>query len=505
MLRYIATEKKKKKRKHEELETKGSGERTEEEQKRHDEKKKEKRRRKAELAAAAAAESAEPTSSSPKSSPSQSEIDAFLAKNSITITVPDSSSPVTPVLSFSQLNVPPQLSEAFSAKYKFKEPTPIQACTWPPALEGKDVVGIAETGSGKTLAFGLPSLASLISSKHKKITTLVLAPTRELAIQTHDTLLELGQALGIGSVAVYGGVPKEGQVRLLRNIQKSENSSVVTRIIVGTPGRILDLVSEGVCDLSHVSYLVLDEADRMLDKGFENDIRKIISYTKQGTERQTLMFSATWPTSVRRLASSFLLDPIRVTVGTTAMDETPTANKRVEQEVYVLDDKWGKEYVHSYSLYIHAELILLYSQLLLTHLRAFLSSVQKSQSRSDTNATTRVLVFVLYKAEGPRVVSSLSHHNHALGIEVDTLHGNMSQSARLEALEWFKGSGPGKKNAQGNATNTRILVATDVAARGLDIPDVGLVLNYTFPLTIEDYVHRIGRTGKAFTICVLQL
>lgn len=181
---------------------------------------------------------------------SAAEVSAFLTKNNITIHVPTSTSPVTPFLNFAQLPIPDPL-RTFSAK--FKEPSPVQACTWPPALEGKDVIGIAETGSGKTLAFGIPALTRLISSPPAKssptITTLVVAPTRELALQTHEALEGLGKQFGIASVAVFGGVPKEGQVKMLRNLHKAD-SSLVTRIIVGTPGRILDLMSEGACDLS---------------------------------------------------------------------------------------------------------------------------------------------------------------------------------------------------------------------------------------------------------------
>lgn len=191
-----------------------------------------------------------------------------------------------PIISFSGLPISPELSQCFA---KFKEPTPIQAGTWPAALEGKDVVGIAETGSGKTIAFGIPALQRLITSGTNGITTLVVAPTRELALQTHDNLIELGKPFGIGSVAVFGGVPKEPQVKLLKKITSSKKGDTTTRIIVGTPGRILDLISEGACDLSAVDYLVLDEADRMLDKGFENDIRKIIGFTKPKEERQTMM------------------------------------------------------------------------------------------------------------------------------------------------------------------------------------------------------------------------
>jgi ATP-dependent RNA helicase DBP3 len=234
------------------------------------------------------------TSTVATAAPSEAEVSAFLTQHSITINVPDRTAPVSPAIAFSHVSVPRELQSAFS---DFAAPTPIQACAWPPALAGRDVVGIAETGSGKTLAFGIPALARLLASgsrkskkKGKDVVTkadvLVVAPTRELALQTHDTLSAIGNPLGIGSVAVFGGVDKKDQVRLLRG---GSVDGVTTRIIVGTPGRILDLVNEGACDLSGVSYLVLDEADRMLDKGFENDIRKIIGFTIQGEGRQTLM------------------------------------------------------------------------------------------------------------------------------------------------------------------------------------------------------------------------
>ena len=175
---------------------------------------------------------------------------------------------------------------------------------------------------------------------------LVLAPTRELAIQTHDTLSDLGKPFGIASVALFGGVDKRGQIDALRNVSKGNGknaSKMTTRIVVGTPGRIIDLINDGICDLSNVSYLVLDEADRMLDKGFENDIEEIIGHTKKGAEHQTLMFSATWPAAVRRLAASFQRDPVRVTVGSDDL----TANSHVEQVVEVFDDSREKESVVS--------------------------------------------------------------------------------------------------------------------------------------------------------------
>lgn len=385
---------------------------------------------------------------------SLNEAEAFLAKHSITISTQTNSDAVVPVISFDQLNIPDGLRGAFTG---FNEPTPIQACTWPPALKGKDVVGIAETGSGKTLAFGIPALAQLIAlpkkpkKKESTISVLVVAPTRELAIQTHDALSALGAPFGIASVAVFGGVPKDPQVKALTN---GNADGKITRIVVGTPGRIIDLVHDGVCDLSRVNYLVLDEADRMLDKGFENDITKIISYTIQGEGRQTMMFSATWPEAVRRLASSFQHNPVRVTVGSDDL----TANSRVEQVVEVFDDPREKD------------------NRLLKRLKD-LSHKKTSRKGSDE---ARILIFALYKKEATRIEQSLRR----AGYDVGALHGDMSQTARMDALDKFK------------TGETGLLVATDVAARGLDIPNVGAVINYTFPLTLEDYIHRIGRTGR---------
>ncbi|KAG8923331.1 RNA-dependent ATPase [Tulasnella sp. 418] len=215
--------------------------------------------------------------------PTPSEISAYLSKHSITI-----SGDAVPVLSFDQLTLHPKLRAALNG---FKEPTPIQACAWPALMNGKDVIGIAETGSGKTLAFGLPALSRLVDnntdSNKKKgpdVSVLVVAPTRELAIQTHDTLLALGEPFGILSVCLFGGMDKGAQKKSLQG-SKGE----IVRIVVGTPGRILDLLNEGALDLSKVTYLVLDEADRMLDKGFENDIRAIIGTTAESSKRQTLM------------------------------------------------------------------------------------------------------------------------------------------------------------------------------------------------------------------------
>ncbi|KPV73735.1 uncharacterized protein RHOBADRAFT_28897 [Rhodotorula graminis WP1] len=346
-------------------------------------------------------------------------------------------------------------------------------------LGGRDVIGIAETGSGKTVAFGVPAIEHILSlstsSSGKKgkstapVSVLVVAPTRELAMQTHNNLALISNALSpkVGSVCVYGGVPKPEQIRILRNERP--------RIVVGTPGRLLDLAREGNLDLGNVSWLVLDEADRMLDKGFENDIREIIKLClpspssalgpikeEQGAPkfRRTAMFSATWPMSVRKLAADFMTQPLRITVGSDSLQ----ANARVEQVAIVVEDQRKKE------------------TLLLTHLRDngfSLNSNKKTGAQGKDRE--KVLVFALYKKEATRLHEFLKNK----GYEVVCINGDMTQEKRTKSLDDFK---------EGRAN---ILVATDVAARGLDIPKVELVINQTFPLTIEDYIHRIGRTGRA--------
>ncbi|KAH9963563.1 DEAD-domain-containing protein, partial [Russula dissimulans] len=362
--------------------------------------------------------------------------------------LPPDTPALIPITSFDALLIPDRLRAALSA---FKEPTPIQACAWPPALSGSDVVGIAETGSGKTLAFGIPALARLLSPSsldsgsagtgEARPRALVLAPTRELALQTYDALSTLD---AVRCAAVFGGVDKAQQVRVVKGSQ----------VVIGTPGRVLDLIGDGALALGAVEYLVLDEADRMLDKGFENDIRRIIGHAKQGAARQTLMFSATWPEAVRRLASSFLRDPVRITVGSDDL----TANSRIAQEIEVFDDEREKD------------------QRLLAHLKKL-----SPKKNGAAGPPARILVFVLYKKEASRVENMLRRAGYAVG----ALHGDMTQQARLDSLQQFRDG------------ITRLLVATDVAARGLDIPDVACVLNYSFPLTVEDYIHRIGRTGRA--------
>ena len=372
---------------------------------------------------------------------SQSDIDDFLATNFITIKDPASPTTLRPITKFSYL--PSGDSSAFTA---FKAPTPIQSAAWPFLLSGRDVIGVAETGSGKTLAFGVPCIRSITKSPpHKKSAparAVIVSPTRELAAQIHEQIEQLAKPAPLSTVCVYGGVPKDAQRTALK----------IAHIVVATPGRLNDLINEGAADLSNVNYLVLDEADRMLDKGFEEEIRKIIGATSP-KGRQTLMFTATWPPSVRDLAATFMTQPVHISIGADNPTGELRANTKIKQLVEVVDPR-GKE------------------QRLLQILR---------QHQGPQNKTDRILVFCLYKKEAARIEGFLRQR----GLSVAGIHGDMNQTARSASLDSFKtGQCP-------------LLVATDVAARGLDIPAVKVVVNVTFPLTVEDYVHRIGRTGRA--------
>ncbi|KAK4151222.1 P-loop containing nucleoside triphosphate hydrolase protein [Chaetomidium leptoderma] len=394
---------------------------------------------------------------------SEAEVQEFLKKQEIAVFDP-SGSKYRPVMQFSHLPTSTLLSKKPFAS--FSAPTPIQAASWPFALAGRDVIGIAETGSGKTMAFSLPCIESLASSPkptHEKYDrtayarAVVVSPTRELAMQTHAAMSSLAALVGLSAVCLYGGASKDDQRALLRKNNGAD-------IIVATPGRLKDFLSEGAVSLSDVMFAVLDEADRMLDKGFEDDIKLILGSCPPREKRLTLMFTATWPVSVQGLAEGFMIDPVKVTIGNRTRaggDENGVgngsvelqANLRIEQKVEVVDPR-GKE------------------QRLLELLR----EAQKGSAKND-----RILVFCLYKKEAVRVEQNLERR----GIRVASIHGDLRQDQRTRSLEAFK------------AGTTTVLVATDVAARGLDIPEVKLVINVTFPLTIEDYVHRIGRTGRA--------
>ncbi|KAI9724740.1 MAG: RNA-dependent ATPase [Candelaria pacifica] len=375
----------------------------------------------------------------------QADIDSFLAKNFITVTDPLASAPtLRPITAFSYL---PVTDVSQRAPFKsFSSPTPIQAAAWPFVLSGRDVIGVAETGSGKTLAFGVPCIRYITSLRKGKesrgVKAVMVSPTRELAMQIHEQIVKLATPAGLEAVCVYGGVSKEEQRKALKTAS----------IVVATPGRLNDLINEGHADLSSASYLVLDEADRMLDKGFEEEIKRIINTTPPTARRQTLMFTATWPESIRELAKTFMTSPVRIAIGDNPTGEL-RANARITQRVEVVDPR-GKE----------------------TRLLQLIKQYQSGAQKDD-----RILIFCLYKKEATRVEGYLKSKN----LRVAGIHGDLSQVQRTTSLDAFKSG------------KVPLLVATDVAARGLDIPAVKLVINVTFPLTVEDYVHRIGRTGRA--------
>jgi len=344
----------------------------------------------------------------------------------------------------------------------FAGPSPIQSYCWPPSFSGQDVIGIASTGSGKTLAFLFPALAKLAAWKkanpssankfnkngnHNKPSpkVLVLAPTRELAMQSYQVTLDVGN---ITSVCVYGGVSKQQQMQEMRTHQSSSNG---LDIVIATPGRLLDFIEENTMTLSEVLYLVLDEADRMLDEGFEPAIRRIISGCPGCDKRQTVMLSATWPEEIRALADKYLNaeKTTRIVVGS---DEL-SANHRVTQIVELMEN----------------------------NSRAKDQKLLQLLEKYHKGRTNKILIFVLYKREAVVLQNTIQSR----GFNVTAIHGDKSQYDRTDALEAFRSG------------TIPLLIATDVAARGLDIPNVEYVINYSFPLTVEDYVHRIGRTGRA--------
>ncbi|KAF8519296.1 DEAD-domain-containing protein [Gautieria morchelliformis] len=343
-----------------------------------------------------------------------------------------------PVTSFDEVGFPDYLLGTIRAQ-GFPAPTPIQCQAWPMALSGRDVVAIAQTGSGKTIAFALPAMlhinAQPLLQPGDGPIALILAPTRELAVQTQQECTKFGSNSRIRNTAIYGGAPKGPQIRdLQRGVE----------IVIATPGRLIDMIESSKTNLRRVTYLVMDEADRMLDMGFEPQIRKIVSQIRP--DRQTLMFSATWPKDVQKLANDFLKDFIQVNIGSMEL----TANHNIKQIVEVCSDfeKRNK---------------------LIKHLDQI----------SSENA--KVLIFVGTK----RVADDITKYLRQDGWPALAIHGDKEQRERDWVLSEFK------------AGRSPILIATDVASRGLDVKDVGYVINYDFPNNCEDYIHRIGRTGRA--------
>lgn len=338
-------------------------------------------------------------------------------------------------MSFEHLNLIEPLVKALKTS-GYTQATPIQEQAIPIILQQRDLLGCAQTGTGKTAAFALPILQMLYQQrsthKSKIVRALVLAPTRELAIQVAESFGNYGKHTGIRHTAIYGGVSQYHQTQTLRQ---------GVDVLIATPGRLLDLVIQGHINLQHIQYLVLDEADRMLDMGFINDIRKILSRTP--ANRQTIFFSATMPEEVHHLVNSILKNPVRIEV-------TPVSSTAVniDQSVYFVEK---------------------------TNKRALLQHIIHDKDMEN------VLVFTRTKHGADKVASDLNR----AGIVAEAFHGNKSQGARQRALSNFK------------KRSTRVLVATDIAARGIDVRDLPFVVNFDLPDCPETYVHRIGRTGRA--------
>jgi len=339
-------------------------------------------------------------------------------------------------VTFEQLSLTEPIMKALKME-GYLNPTPIQQQAIPFILDRKDLLGCAQTGTGKTAAFAIPVLQILNQDKrnergYKHIRTLVITPTRELAVQIEESFTAYGRYTGLKQEVIFGGVSQHAQTIALRN---------GTDILIATPGRLLDLMNQGYVHLDHLEVLILDEADRMLDMGFINDIKKIMRELPK--ERQTLFFSATMPPQIAKLADSLLRNPVKVEV-------TPVSStaEKVEQSVY---------FVHKND-----------KQPLLEHL-------------IREHNVKRTLVFTRTKHGADRISRDLNKAN----IKADAIHGNKTQSSRQNALANFKSG------------RLKVLVATDIAARGIDVDDLTHVINFDLPNVPETYVHRIGRTGRA--------
>jgi ATP-dependent RNA helicase DDX5/DBP2 len=396
-----------------------------------------------------------------------------------------------PFYQYSDTPFSPAISQVFT-RLGYTVPTPIQAQSWPIALAGRDIISVARTGSGKTCGFLMPAFHKLMlearqpkvgiikpveekveptrgkivqgeggrrsyqassrmsggrgGRKSRPPRVLVLAPTRELVCQIEEEAQKYTHASGIWSTSLYGGTPKQGQIRTLRS---------GVDVIIATPGRCNDLADMGVLDLSEIQYLVLDEADRMLDMGFEPQIRQIIEQTPD--DRQSLFFSATWPKDVRSLASEFLNGPVQVNIG--SQGGQLVANKAISQHIKIVREREKEDELFDLLQYMNP---------------------------SDDKAPAQIpksIIFVGRKSACDELAYSMRDE----GYRVDTLHGDKSQYMRTKAIDNFK---KGRLN---------VLIATDVAARGLDVKDIEAVINYDFPIGgngVEDYVHRIGRTAR---------
>lgn len=338
-------------------------------------------------------------------------------------------------MTFNELNISKPILKALELK-EYETPTPIQQKAIPIGLEGRDLLGIAQTGTGKTAAFAIPIIQQLAKSaddnRRRDIKALILTPTRELAIQIEECFKDYSKFTRLRCCVIFGGVSQNGQVKELeRGVD----------ILIATPGRLLDLISQHIITLEHIRHFVLDEADRMLDMGFIHDIKKLIPLLPK--RRQTLLFSATMPETIAKLSKSLLYKPARVEVAPVS-----SVVDTIEQRLYFVEKPQKTD---------------------------LLVSVLKN----DVNRSA--LVFSRTKHGADRIARKLK----ARHIECEAIHGNKSQNARQRALTNFKSG------------KTRVIVATDIAARGIDIANLQMVINYDLPDVAETYVHRIGRTGRA--------
>uniref|UniRef100_A0A8D8IN04 RNA helicase n=2 Tax=Culex pipiens TaxID=7175 RepID=A0A8D8IN04_CULPI len=367
---------------------------------------------------------------------SRAEVNAYLDKNEITVigkNIP------APILYFEEGGFPSSILAEIT-RQGYKEPTQIQAVGWSIATSGRDMVGIAKTGSGKTLAYILPALIH-ISNQPRLMRgdgpiALVLAPTRELAQQIQQVCDDFGRRMSVMNTCIFGGASKMGQANDLRR---------GVEIVIATPGRLIDFLESGTTNLRRTTYLVLDEADRMLDMGFEPQIRKIISQIRP--DRQVLMWSATWPKEIRKLAEEFLRDYIQINIGSLNL----AANENILQIIECCQE-YEKE-----------------------------SRLFKLLAEIGKQGDNKAIVFVETKRKVDQIAGIIKRN----GWRADGIHGDKTQKDRDYVLNTFR------------RMNNGILVATDVASRGLDVDDVKYVINYDFPNNTEDYIHRIGRTGRS--------
>ncbi|KAJ2175368.1 ATP-dependent RNA helicase dbp2, partial [Coemansia sp. RSA 560] len=367
---------------------------------------------------------------------SQNEVDSYRQQHEMIVTGDNIPKPIT---SFEEANFPESVLTEIK-KLGFASPTPIQSQGWPMALSGRDMVGIASTGSGKTLAYTLPGIVHInaqpLLQPGDGPVVLIVAPTRELAVQIQTECNKYGANSRIRNTCVYGGTSRGPQIRDLRR---------GVEICIATPGRLIDMLQIGATNLRRVTYLVLDEADRMLDMGFEPQIRKIVDQIRP--DRQTLMWSATWPKEVQQLARDFLDDYIQVNIG--SLDLAASHNIKQIVEVIPEEDKHHR---------------------LARHLEKIMDQREN-----------KTIIFSATK----RTADDITRHLRQEGWPAMAIHGGKTQSERDMVIRDFRtGKNP-------------VMVATDVASRGLDVKDVKFVINYDFPGSVEDYVHRIGRTGRA--------